>query len=431
MAAPTVDLLSADTVLRVLRADETPYPGSLHAGGDTGDDAAARTVWVDADVIPPAVWRADPQGHLLVPLDLARTPDGHAAVLPYCAVRLDDVVGAGPRPGEVVTIAVSLLRGAVDARRAGVDCGTWWVDATGRPVLAAAGSSPWPDATRELASVLAASATSPLRNALEDLGRLLALAHPTPDEIVACEDALFRAAEPMPLSVGATRHESPQMLSPRRALALAHETEPSPAETWLGRFTDTAWASRVGDALRSLIAAGRGVAASAAARRQVRADGRRSAVTAEAALAPPGASPTRGGRRAPWLVAAVVGGVVVIGGVMWPTGESTRAAPASGSSAAGDASPAAEGSGPAAAPMSTGAASAAPAAPTAAPSPTDSDQGAPAADPDAVVRVALAGLAACAAGGGATCPEVMEDPSASAPTGVVSSSDTPTATLVD
>jgi len=127
----------------------------------------------------------------------------------------------------------------------------------------------------------------------------------------------------------------------------------------------------------------------------------------------------RRGRRAPWLVAAAVGGIVVIGGVMWPSDDTTPAASA----------PRAEAS---------AAASATPPNPTPPPDPTqptapvDVDDADGADGAGAAAGAAMAALAACVADGATTCPAVLEDPSASVPAGIVSSSGAaPTATLVD
>ena len=116
------DLLDPPAALRRLRADEAPYPGTLHAGDP-------QTVHVDADLVPAALWRCALDGHILAPWDLSRTPGGHAAVMIHCPERLSAwSVAAGARaeyrPGEVVTVAVSVLRAAEEARRMGLEAGT-------------------------------------------------------------------------------------------------------------------------------------------------------------------------------------------------------------------------------------------------------------------------------------------------------------------
>lgn len=60
------DLLDPPAALRRLRADEAPYPGTLHAGDP-------QTVHVDADLVPAALWRCALDGHILAPWDLSRT----------------------------------------------------------------------------------------------------------------------------------------------------------------------------------------------------------------------------------------------------------------------------------------------------------------------------------------------------------------------
>jgi hypothetical protein len=81
MPAAASSLLDPQTALRHLGADEAPYPGWLHAG-------TPPTMWVELDQLPEDVWRCAPDGHLLVPVDVARTPDGLAAVVPHCPTRL-------------------------------------------------------------------------------------------------------------------------------------------------------------------------------------------------------------------------------------------------------------------------------------------------------------------------------------------------------
>lgn len=172
-------LLDPPPALRRLRADEAPYPGTLRA-----DDPPS--VWVEIGDLPEEIWRAEPDGHVLAPRDIARTADGHVAILPHCvetlARRLDE---RSLSAGEVVTVAVSLLRGAVQARALAIDAGRWWVDAEGRPVLAAGGHGGWLDDTVALLERMAASSSGPLRRAVDATSAALCAAELTPRDAEA------------------------------------------------------------------------------------------------------------------------------------------------------------------------------------------------------------------------------------------------------
>ncbi|WP_105566602.1 hypothetical protein [Microbacterium halophytorum] len=81
--------------------------------------------------------------HVLAPIDVARTAGGHALVLAWCRHRITTPWAAGSLSGgQAVTLAVSMMRGALEARarERGVSegpPGTWWADDDGRPLFAA------------------------------------------------------------------------------------------------------------------------------------------------------------------------------------------------------------------------------------------------------------------------------------------------------
>ena len=469
------DLLDPPAALRRLRADEAPYPGTLHAGDP-------QTVHVDADLVPAALWRCALDGHILAPWDLSRTPGGHAAVMIHCPERLSAwSVAAGARaqyrPGEVVTVAVSVLRAAEEARRMGLEAGTWWVDATGRPVLAAAGDQPWADEAVDLLTDLAEGmrgAPSPyggrrlgeeLADALDDARRLVGSARLHTAEVVACEEALFAVAAPEPLALAPASAELESTL-PRRATSLRRASEPALAESWLARFTDGEWAGRVAEAVRSVVAlpgvlgerrreraARRAAAAESPTRRgstRARGRGDRESGAASARGAAPARSPrdgrggaaggqepeVRGRRRAPLLIAAAVGGAVLLGGLLWPEPDSRAAEAVAPTPAAtvrtdGAASPGAD-------PESAGAVSEATTAPSdgAAPPAAPSARTAPSSDGDleAAARQIVRALSACASGAtGAdvACAALREDPAAAPPAGLVATAPDAQITLVD
>lgn len=292
MPQPAVaDLLAAPPRLRSVVAGEHPYPGVVVAG-----DPAR--VWVDADDFRDGpAWRADPDGHVLGPLEIARTPTGHAVVLPLCAERLHEAVArrAPLTPGETVTVAVSLMRGAVEADDLGATRGEWWVTDAGRPVLALTGESPWRPATARLIALLGGDQGMDAATALERCGDAITDPRVLARDAGRCEDALFALAEPAALG---TR------LTPVRVRDLARPAEPvdePPPPRWaelVARWVDAGLADRVRTALR-----------------------RRMPVE----QTPGTVRATR--RRAPWLLGAGLAGLIVTVGVLWPEAATTGDVP--------------------------------------------------------------------------------------------------------
>lgn len=408
MPASASSILDPGTALRRLHTDEAPYPGWLHAG-------EPQTVWVDVGCLPDELWRCRADENLLVPVDLARSADGLAAVVPHCPKRLGEVARGAPAGGVCVTIAVSMLRAAAEARRHGLAFGAWWVDADGRPVLA-----PTPDGTSWRAdadavlALLALDRRGMLSDALAEVRDLLARPRFTADEAAACEGRLFGAAEPLPLSAPPSPAPSVE-LAPRRADTLRRDAQATAAvgEAWVARFSDAEWAARLGDAARTVLAAPRAVGQWFRSRRApVPRPSRDQTRTTDA--------PARGRRRAVWLVAAAVGAMVVAVGMLWPEPAATDAHPAPASTVLG--------TGPtpgAGATASDPSESAAPDAPPAA-------AGVPASagdDLESVAGAVLDGLTTCAAS--ASCAEIMEDPGAGPPEGVVIADGPRTVALLD
>ncbi|WP_312677832.1 hypothetical protein [Microbacterium sp.] len=399
-------LLDPPPALRRLRADEAPYPGTLRAGDPP-------TVWVEIDDLPEEIWRAQPDGHLLVPHDIARTAAGHVAILPHCVERLTHRLDERTlAAGEMVTVAVSLVRGAAQAQSLAIDAGRWWVDAEGRPVLAAGGQGHWLDDTLALLERMGSSSSGRLRQAIDATSAALCAKAFTPRDAEECEDALFDAAEPAPLALR-TPLRGPGTLSvaavapaPLRVATLRRDaSEPQePATSWLARFTGDDVAERVGAGIRTLTAVPARLATIRERRRAVSQE-RRARTTTDAVSTAP-ARPTR--RRAPLLVAAAVAAVVIAGGMAWPQEESPAEAVV--------ASDAPE--------------SATPAPDPAAPAPAPAADAASAGAPDPVAGV-LTALSACAENPSAACA-VLEDPAAEVPVGVVSDgTGDRTATLLD
>lgn len=394
--------LAPPPMLRTLRADESPFPGVLRAGDPP-------TVWVPADELPDAVWRARGDEHVLAPVDVARSADGHVALLPHCAQRLATVIAAGGplSPGAVVTAAISMLRGAAEALRCGISTGSWWVDADGRPVLAADDSAPWRQETVRMLELLSDDSRGShgaLGAALAEAIELVSADEITPRRHERVEQALFSAAEPSSLS-GDERQEDATSRPRRAATVRIADDSPVTGTARLaggaGRLFDHHLVERAHEAIRA-------TASSISRLRQIRGRAqvtpRRHARGGEAAVPSATASPARRSHRhrAPALVAAAIALVVVGVGVAWPVDDAPSAA-------IGTASTGARGSASEGASTPSPTATAPRAAPTA-------GAGVDAADERAQVDGLLSELAACVAGG--VCDGVLEDPTASMPVGV-------------
>lgn len=398
----TIDsgLLAPPALLRTLRPGDAPFPGDLRAGDPP-------TVWVPADRLPAELWSVRDGEHVLAPVDLARTTDGHAALFPHCPERLTTVIARGSAtrtPGAVVTVAVSLLRGAAEAERCGITEGCWWVDAAGRPVLAAAGGS-WRDESVALLSDLAADAPAPLHAALHDAAALLAEQRPSGRRREEAEEALFAAAEPAPLRIEAP-HPSAVTPPPSRATSLRPADDDGAAVVpprdppWATQLVDGELLTRVRGAVSDLIAStSRTVDALRSRRRSsVRVSGRAGVEAATSGRV------HRRRRGMPVVVATAVGVAVVAAGLSWPSGDEVPVAATLP-------------------PGLPGGSSAASAAPTgedaAAPHPSSASPASTArAGSDHVDRL-LTALSSCARNAEPGCGGILEDATAPPPTGVV------------
>lgn len=292
---PSLDPLDLPVALRAVDAAQAPYPGTLRATDPP-------TLWVDAEEAgADALWDLALDEHLLAPLDLARTPDGVALVLPACPTSLtafvDRRVGVGE--DEAVTIAVSLLRGCAAAVRRGREHGTWWVTSDGRPVLALGGSS---DAAAEAAAIIAGLAAhsgaglgAGLRAAAELLADPRALRRGRED----AETALFEAAVPGPLRLDG---------APLRARELAVATRMTAVD--VAAHVDPGIAERVRASLGAVVAS---------------VQTWRERHRPRAAERPEPATKPR--RPAPLLVGGAVAAVIAVAGAAWPAPADDRSAP--------------------------------------------------------------------------------------------------------
>jgi hypothetical protein len=263
-------------------------------------------------------WRASGSGHILAPVDLFRDADGVSVVVPHCPRRLSDLLGTGRllSPGETVTVAVSLLRGAAEADLLEVIHGTWWVTAAGCPVLATVGSEPWRTETITTVESLIQGGQRDLDEALRRAGAILASAATLRNERAAVEEALFASAEPEPVLV--------DTLAPVRVRAVQVAREPGSGGDSIGRggvlkrllhaFVEAPLAERVDGLIRRLPAA-------------VRRDPRRVGEAPSRGSDRSAPRPVRTRTRRPMWVAAGVAAIVVGAGALWPTDE-PKGAPA-------------------------------------------------------------------------------------------------------
>ncbi|MFS0867490.1 hypothetical protein AB3M83_09190 [Microbacterium sp. 179-B 1A2 NHS] len=304
-------VLDLPPALRDLTAGDAPFPGTLRAGDPP-------TVWTDAAVFAASpAWAAVDAEHLLTALDAAQTPDGPRVVLPHCPHPLLDVITTGAlSPGVVVTVAVSMLRGATEADALGARTGRWWVTGSARPVLALTGDLEWRTDTVTALESLAADQAEPLADALRRASATAADPRLLRREGAAIEAGLFGLAAPAPLSLDRRAHAD-GAAPPRRRPTPAPETAglAEGVRAAVARLVDGGIADRLAGALSSL-----------------RAGSRRPGRSTRGPRGP-------GGRRRVVLVAGVAAVAVVLAGALWPADETpvasveTRSAPWSGATA--------------------------------------------------------------------------------------------------
>ncbi|WOF24503.1 hypothetical protein N8K70_07520 [Microbacterium betulae] len=300
----------------IRHAAEGPVAGALTACGDdllVLAHAARLDDWEG--------WRHAGAQHVLAPVDLVRLVDGHAVVLPLCDVRLDGWIARraarGPAlgGGEIVTLAVSLIRGTQEAwtGRGGDEpgpVGTWWISSDARPLFAHGDGEPVETAaSRAIATVAGSCADRVLRRVLDEIPAVLARPrglHRTAPEL---EEKLFEACAPRALVLegpdggsGATSPLSDDDETAgglvaaggrRRGRALGELVERH-LDAGVGELVADAWDGLRGswDELRARRARGRG-----------------------------SPSPRANGRRAPLLVGLAAAGAVLVAGALWPEGD--------------------------------------------------------------------------------------------------------------
>lgn len=381
-------LAGAPRTVRHLEPPEAPWPGCLATEGD------ASCFLVDARTLGGwAGWDADPDGHVLAPLDVVRRADGHEVVLPLCTERLARFLqrrtgrGVPLSPGEAVTVLVSVLRGTADVLARGPDAsGEWWLTDAGKPVFVHAEG---PDAVLAADLCLAA-----LGDVLPEVAELRArlgavdgadgagsgadLAHPRAlrNTLPEIEATLFARSAPA--------HLATTELAPARACAVG--AVPDHADDVLAEARHRPWsplARLVDSDLRDVVAAGWD------AWRENRRRGARRRRHGG----------TGGMRRRMIAVATTAGAAVVAVGLLWPGG-----GPVSAQS----------GRAPVASPGTTATRVPAP-VPSASSSPSETTAASGAA---AQIRTMLAARIAC--GDDAACRgSFLEDPGLSLPRGAI------------
>lgn len=359
----------------VREREDGPWPGVLVrlATGSVG-------VLVDAGLFGPdwRGWDAAPGGHVLAPIDLVRTPaGGHDVLLPVCAERLEDFMRRrGARgalaPGEAVTLGVSVLRGCAQLLGTPEVTGEWWLDDSGRPVLATGVSSQ--SAFAAAAAMLeAASVDAAVNRAWGAAVQALSAVRVAARDLSDAEELLFTAADPEPLSTISLR--------PRRAVDVAIDPR-APAQRADDVPPRALWQSLIGSVDADL--ADTVSRATTAVWRRMR-------------------TPTRS-RRAPLLVGAAVAATVLAGGALWPS---------AGGVASAD-HPSSEATGSSTAPMSTGGTTTEAVSSEATPMPSE-----PAADDVTAATAALLDARRTCAGDPGCLREVVADPAAPLGSGVI------------
>ncbi|QEW00096.1 hypothetical protein F6J84_08285 [Microbacterium caowuchunii] len=293
--APLLALLD-EPVLRVLPADRGPYEGEVIA---VADGPAVRLR--QGDAMTAHLWDAAGE-HVAELCDVHLCPEGVAAVVPLCTVGLVELAAQryaadDPlRAGEVVTLAVSVLRGGVSEfqEHAGRTCrGEWWLADDGMPLFVhgPSGSDPFTAGIEALeACGNGHPGDGPLAGALSHAAAALGDPERLAHAVASAEERLFALgpAEPV-LALPRARRAG------RAGMSVLQTMPEERQRSWL-RWADAA------DAGIAEMISGALTAAWASIRRAraVRPTGR---------------------RRGAVLVAGAAAALVLALGMLWPTGE--------------------------------------------------------------------------------------------------------------
>lgn len=312
--------------IRRLAPGEAPIPGELAA---VGDDTV---VLVDVGELAGwAGWAHGRSQHVCGVTDVVRRTRGHDAVLSRCVLRLDAALRAAPplSGGEAVTLAVSVLRGAGEVRRARGgegSRGAWWLTAEGRPAFVPAlrDAADGEDCGAAAARIVEEAATGVqdriVRRLLDEACGWLDDPDAAGDAAEALEERLFEACAPRPLG---------------RLLETPGDDEGERLAVAPGRATDrrTRRELRAARGARRRATPGRRGSGSATARLDLREaiDAALAGRVAEGvsdwlAEARRRLRALRDRRGAPFVLGAVAAAAVVVGGLLWPSDETPAAA---------------------------------------------------------------------------------------------------------
>ena len=205
--------------IRSLAPGEGPWRGTLVTDRD---DVA---VWCEIDGAADEIdWRFTGAAHVAAPTDIARSANGHGALLPWCTTRVTTFLArrtagaAALDPGEWGTLVLSLLRGLreVAERADPAFAGQWWLTDTGRPLCVPGGTTTARDGAVEILGVAqAACSDRALRRILLGIQESVAEAMPTGARVRGWERELLDFAAPRALRLD----ENPLQAAPDVSVA--------------------------------------------------------------------------------------------------------------------------------------------------------------------------------------------------------------------
>ena len=311
----------AHRLIRALRGSEGPFEGALLGHEDgvaVSVDAEALAGW--------GGWAHSGADHICGVLDVRRTRDGHEALLPWCTQRVEAFLGkrqaAGENlsPGEIATLAASLMRGirelGSDAEGSG---GEWWLTGDGRPLFVQGeGGAARAQTAGLLDRIVEHTADRPTVRVIEEMaGALRERRHHADDEL-RWEQELFAQAAPRALRL--------DVFAPERARDVGTRRQAGPATGARSAVRVRRRVTRAHDSPeRRLIDTVRGAARGVVERLSALFARVHRCVRRPRGTAP---APARRSHRRPLMLAAPLAAVVLIAGLMWPQGEDTGAAEA-------------------------------------------------------------------------------------------------------
>lgn len=313
-------------LIRVVDGREGPFAGTLVAG----DEGVA--VCVDAESLAGwDGWRFSDAEHICGVMDVRRRVNGHDALLPWCTQRIETFVGrrqAAEAPltaGELGTLVVSMFRGM---RELGNDAesvvGAWWLTGDGRPLFVHGDGGAARAGTAALIERIAQqSADRSTVRILEEISAALRQPRHHLEDDHRWEEQLFAVAAPRALRLDIFAPERVADIAPRRLPRIVE-----PVET---RATRRAGRAARRESRTAQHPAGMAVTVVGAAierGRELVMRFRREAVSSGAgAAARDGAGSQSGARkhsrRRPLLLAGSLAAVVLVTGLLWPSGDST------------------------------------------------------------------------------------------------------------